>query len=149
MMNQRKRWPGSRRTEIAYENCLCSIRRPFPVNDRRVLIDDETEFEKAFSKRVVASFMLLYGVLPLYEGLMPASNGRKKGFQPRIEFEYGFLVERHAKKINWAVDSNTRERPDVIALSDQRHGETRLIGLCCAQFTHPICHVTLPHWFRA
>ena len=113
MMNQRKRWPGSRRTKIAYENCLCSIRRPFPVNDRRVLIDVETKFKKAFSKRVVASFVLLYGVLPLYEGLMPASDGGKEGLKPRIEFEYGFLDERHATKRKWAADSNTKRRADV------------------------------------
>jgi hypothetical protein len=94
-MNQRKRWPSSRRTEIAYENCLCGIRRPFSVVDRCVLFDIETKFEIAFGKRVVASFILLYGVLPLCEGLMPANDGREKGLKPRIEVEYGFLVERH------------------------------------------------------
>jgi hypothetical protein len=99
MMNQRRRWPGSRRTEIAYKNCLCSIRCPFSVNDGCVLSDVETKFEKALGKRVVTSFMLLYGVLPLYEGLMPVSDGRKKGLKPRIEVEYGFLVERHAQML--------------------------------------------------
>ena len=110
-MNQQKRWPGSRRTKIAYENCLFSVRRPFPVNDRCILLDDETKLEKAFSKRVVASFMFLYGVLPLCEGLMPVSDGRKKGLQPRIEVEYGFLVERHAQKRNRAAHSNTTGMP--------------------------------------
>lgn len=29
-----------------------------------------------------------------------------------------------------------------------RPGPIAIIGLCCAQFTHPKCHVTLTHWFR-
>ena len=108
-MHQRKRRPGSRRTKIAYKNCLCGIRRPFSVNDGCVLFDVETKFEKAFGKRVVTSFMLLYCVLPLCEGLVPVSDGRKKGLEPRIEGEYGFLVERHAKKRNRTADRNTME----------------------------------------
>jgi hypothetical protein len=95
MMNQTRRRPGSRRTEIACENCLCGIRCPFSVNDRCILFDIETKFEIAFSERVVAPFMLLNGVLPPCKGLMSVSDGRKKGLKPGIEVEYSFLVERH------------------------------------------------------
>jgi|SRR5229473_3638148 len=95
MMNQTMRRPGSRRTEIAYEDCLSGIRRPFSVNDRCVLFDVETKFEIAFSERVVAPFMLLNGVLPPCKGLMSVSDGRKKRLKPGIEVEYSFLVERH------------------------------------------------------
>jgi len=62
-----RRWPDSRRTEIACKDGLYGIRCPFSVNERSVVSDVETKFEEPFGKRVITSLVLLYGVLPLCE----------------------------------------------------------------------------------
>ncbi len=97
--------------------------------DRCVLFDVETEFEIAFSESVVSSFMFLYGVLQLCEGLMPVRNGREEGLQPGIEVEYGFLVERHDKKRKSDSRLKYAGCPDVIAISAQRKARSGLIAL--------------------
>jgi|SRR5712672_1093948 len=85
-----------KRTKIAYKNRLYGIRCPLSVNDGCVLFDVEAKFEVALSERVVTSFILLYSILPLCECLVPVSDGREEGLEPRIELEYGFLVNGHA-----------------------------------------------------
>jgi hypothetical protein len=95
----------SRRTEIAYENSLSGVRCPFSVNDRAILLDVQTELEISFSEGLIASFVFLYGILQVCKRLMPMGDSRKKGFEPRIEVEDGFLVECHVLR-NWKSDGD-------------------------------------------